>query len=81
MRKTNPVPGESVATFLRKNKELSAGARLGVEKKTELGWESVSLRYVLKEGDFIRIRPAKGSTSDSLGLLDMVKSIVRAQRK
>jgi len=80
MAETNPVPGETVASFLRKNGKLGAGARLGVEKRGISGWEEISLRYVIRAGDTIRVRAAKNSGKSTSGLEALAKMIATAQR-
>lgn len=81
MRETIPVPGQTIASFLRRNGKLSAGARLGVEKKSGKVWEQVSLKYRIQEGDSIRVRPAKGSSRNALGLTALARAIVLSQKR
>ena len=81
MRETNPIPGQTTASFLRKNGKLSAGARLGVEKKSGKGWEQISLRYRIQEGDRIRVRAAKGAHRNALGLTALARAIVLSQKR
>lgn len=81
MPKTNHISGESVASFLKRNKKLSAGARLGVEKKTATGWETVPLRYTLKAGDIIRVKSAKGAERNAAGLRSLAREIVLRQKR
>lgn len=80
MSKCNPMPGETVASFFRRNGKLSGAARLGAQKKISNKWETVSLRYRVKEGDILRVRPAQGRSSNSRGLLSLAKTIVLAQK-
>ena len=79
--KLKPISGESVASFFKRNGKLSAVARLGAEKKIKNGWEAVSTRYRIRDGDIIRLRSAVGGHSNSKGLQAVVRSIVLAQKR
>lgn len=81
MAQLNPIPGESVASFLKRNKKLSAGAHLGAEKNSGNGWEEVSLRYRIRSGDRVRVKSAKGGHSNSSGLHSIARSIALAQKR
>ena len=81
MSETIAVAGQTIASFLRKTGKLSAGARLGVEKKAGKGWEAVSLRYRVQEGDRIRVKAAKGSARNAMGLTALAKAIVLSQKR
>jgi len=81
MSKINPIPGETVASFFKRNKKLSACARLGAEKKQDKGWVRVSTSYVIRSGDSIRLRSAQGGHSNARGLESVVRSIVLSQKR
>jgi hypothetical protein len=81
VNETIPVPGQTIAAFLRKNGKLSAGARLGVEKRAGKGWEQVSLKYRVQDGDRIRVKAAKGSARNALGLTALARAIVLSQKR
>ena len=77
----NPIPGESVASFFKRNGKLSAAARLGAEKNQGNGWEQVSLQYKVRQGDRIRVRSAKGGHSNANGLRAIARAILLAQKR
>jgi hypothetical protein len=76
-----PIPGETVASFLKRNKKLRAGSRLGAQKNDGNGWEDIPLHYRIRGSDKIRVKAASGGHRNALGLKELIKTIALAQKR
>jgi hypothetical protein len=77
----NAIAGETVASFLKRNKKLRAGSRFGAQKNAGNGWEDVKLDYRIKSSDRIRVKAASGGHGNARGLKALVRAIVLAQKR
>ena len=75
------VPGESAARYFRRIGKSGAAATRGVQRKEGKSWVTVGMGYIMKKGDVVRIRPARGNSSPASGLVSLVRSLVLHQAK
>lgn len=68
----NCRPGETVAAYFRRRKALGPASQRGVQRLVGRKWEKVSLSYVCRAGDRLRVAAPEDS-----GSAEMLKSVLR----
>jgi hypothetical protein len=81
MLKKVAAPGETVASFARRTGQVDKFARRGVEVRGADGWKRVGMEYRMRDGDTVRAVEPADLQDDPLGLVSLLQSFVRRQRR
>jgi hypothetical protein len=80
-KKKSPIPGETVAAYARRTQSIGTLSTRGAEVLSSGEWKRVPLTHILKAGESVRPVQSASHDGDPMGLISLVKTLIRSQKK